>query len=65
MHLFFKSASVEGDYRIGKVQINPGVAALNRTLDQNSMDAIVASINAQPWPSVLYPSLICMLFYGI
>jgi hypothetical protein len=44
----FKSATVEGDFNIGQVHINPGVATLNRTLDQSSMDGIVATINGLP-----------------
>jgi hypothetical protein len=60
----FKSATVEGDYNIGKVHINPGVAALNRTLDQNSMDAVVASINAQPLSERFVPKFNMYAFTG-
>lgn len=44
----FKSATIEGEYSIGQVHIVPGVATLNRTLDQGSMDNIVGSINSLP-----------------
>ncbi|MGC4058316.1 MAG: hypothetical protein QM743_09400, partial [Chitinophagaceae bacterium] len=30
----FKAINVEGDFNVGKVHLTPGVAALNRTLDQ-------------------------------
>lgn len=44
----FKSATIEGDFNIGKVHLNPGAATLNRTLDQGSMDGIVGAINGSP-----------------
>lgn len=44
-----KAFSTEGDFSLGeKVHIQPGVGVLNRTLDQNNMKTIVASINALP-----------------
>lgn len=42
-----KGFSAEGEFTIGKAQILPGVAALNRTLDANSMNQVVATINSQ------------------
>lgn len=41
-----KGINAEGEFSIGKVNIVPGIGALNRTLDQNSMDAIVSTINS-------------------
>ncbi len=41
-----KGLNVEGDYQLGNVHINPGFGALNRTMDQESMNAIVAKINS-------------------
>lgn len=43
-----KGFNAEGDFNIGdKVHLLPGVGALNRTLDQGSMDVIVSNINSQ------------------
>jgi hypothetical protein len=43
-----KGFNAEGDFSIGdKVHLIPGVGALNRTLDQGSMDLIVSTINSQ------------------
>ncbi len=42
-----KGANVEGDYSVGKAHLIPGIGALNRTLDQGSMDLVVSSINSQ------------------
>lgn len=43
-----KGINFEGDFDLGGAHITPGVAALNRTLDNNSMNSIVSTINAQP-----------------
>ena len=41
-----KGLSAEGDFSLGdKVHIVPGVGALNRTIDQSSIDAVVSNIN--------------------
>ncbi len=43
-----KGFNAEGDFSIGQnIHIAPGLGALNRTLDQSSMDAVVATINNQ------------------
>jgi hypothetical protein len=43
-----KAIDVEGDFSIGeKIHLSPGVGALNRTMDQNSMNSVVARINTQ------------------
>lgn len=43
-----KGANIEGNFSIGdKAFIVPGIGALNRTLDQSSMDQVVSSINSQ------------------
>lgn len=43
-----KGFNAEGDFSIGeKVHLAPGIGALNRTLDQGSMDGVVATINNQ------------------
>ncbi|MBL7713745.1 MAG: hypothetical protein JNL13_14825 [Chitinophagaceae bacterium] len=44
----FKSFTIEGDFSAGEVHLTPGAATLNRTLDQNSMDEVAATINASP-----------------
>lgn len=43
-----KGINFEGDFDLGKVHISPGVGALNRTIDGNSMSSVVSAINAQP-----------------
>ncbi|PZF73976.1 hypothetical protein DN068_06460 [Taibaiella soli] len=40
-----KTFSAEGDFQAGNVHLSPGVGALNRTMDQTSMNAVVSSIN--------------------
>ncbi|MCC6185769.1 MAG: hypothetical protein IT256_01310, partial [Chitinophagaceae bacterium] len=60
----FKSATIEGDFNIGKVHINPGVATLNRTLDQGSMDAIVGTINSLPLGDRFIPKYNMYAFTG-
>lgn len=45
-----KGFNAEGDYSVGKVHMNPGIGILNRTLDENSMKAVAATINLQPLP---------------
>jgi hypothetical protein len=51
-----KGFNAEGNFSLGdKVHITPGVGALNRTLDQVSMDAVAATINAQPLATRFYP----------
>ncbi|MEI8278134.1 MAG: DUF6029 family protein [Bacteroidota bacterium] len=40
-----KGISAEGDYSIGKLHLLPGVGAINRTIDQTSMEAITSTIN--------------------
>lgn len=51
-----KGFNAEGDFQLGdKVHIAPGVGALNRTLDQASMDAIVGTINGQDTLSRFVP----------
>jgi Family of unknown function (DUF6029) len=42
-----KGGSVEGDFNAGKVHIIPGVGFLNRTLDENSYQAVVATVKTQ------------------
>lgn len=43
-----KGASIDGSFSIGdKVFLTPGIGALNRTIDQSSMDQIVSTINSQ------------------
>lgn len=60
----FKSGTIDGDFSIGKVHIAPGVAALNRTLDQSSMDAVVATINSQNIPERFIPKYNMYAFTG-
>ncbi|MCB0696759.1 MAG: hypothetical protein KDC07_05310 [Chitinophagaceae bacterium] len=43
-----KGASIDGSFSIGdKVFLTPGIGALNRTLDQASMDQVASTINSQ------------------
>ncbi len=43
-----KGFNAEGDFNVGdKVHLVPGVGVVNRTLDQNSMDLVVGTINSQ------------------
>ena len=52
-----KGINLEGDFNIGeKVHLSPGIAALNRTLDQTSMDAIVSGINSQALETRFVPT---------
>jgi len=52
-----KGINAEGDFSIGEtVHLSPGVGGLNRTLDQGSMDAVVASINNQDKASRFVPT---------
>lgn len=44
----FKAINFDGDFSLGKVHLSPGIAALNRTLDQSAMDNIVSTINNLP-----------------
>ena len=39
-----KAITAEGDFNVGKVHLIPGVGALNRTLDQTSMNQVAATI---------------------
>ena len=39
-----KGLNIEGDYNVGKVHLVPGAGVLNRTLDQVSMNNVVATI---------------------
>lgn len=43
-----KGFNAEGDFSIGKAHIVPGIGALNRTLDANSMSSVVGIVNSQP-----------------
>jgi len=43
-----KGLNFEGEFSLGKVRLSPGVGALNRTLDANSMLSVVEALNAQP-----------------
>ena len=44
-----KGANIEGDLDLGKkAHITPGIGVVNRTMDQASMDYVVATINAMP-----------------
>jgi hypothetical protein len=43
-----KGVDIEGDVSIGKAQLIPGIGAINRTLDANSMSSVAGAINSQP-----------------
>lgn len=52
-----KGFNAEGEFAIGdKVFLTPGIGALNRTLDQASMDAVVARINSQALENRFVPT---------
>ncbi|RYD57706.1 MAG: hypothetical protein EOP56_07995 [Sphingobacteriales bacterium] len=53
-----KGINVEGGFDVGKnknIHLSPGVGAVNRTLDQTSMDLIVNTINNQDFPTRFIP----------
>jgi hypothetical protein len=44
-----KGGNIEGDFDLGKkAHVTPGIGIVNRTMDQASMDYVVATINAMP-----------------
>lgn len=44
-----KGVNLEGDFNLGsKAHITPGVGIVNRTMDQESMDYVVSTINTYP-----------------
>ena len=50
-----KAINAEGEYSVGKVNLTPGVAVLNRTIDEESMAKIAATVNAQDLSTRFYP----------
>jgi hypothetical protein len=50
-----KGINLAGNYKVGKVYLNPGASAVSRTLDNTSMNSIVASINAQSFETRFEP----------
>ncbi len=42
-----RGINAEGDFSINKLHLMPGIGAINRTIDQASMNSIVANINGQ------------------
>ncbi len=50
-----KGFNIEGDFSAGKVHLVPGLGALNRTLDQESMNSVVGTINGQDSASRFVP----------
>lgn len=59
-----KGINFEGDLDLGKVHITPGVGALNRTLDGNSMLSVVTEINALPLKDRFDPRFNMYAFTG-
>lgn len=51
-----KGFNAEGDYQIGNLHLSPGIGALNRTLDQTSMNAIVSKINSYDFEDRFVPT---------
>ncbi len=47
--------NAEGDFDAGKIHLIPGIGFLDRTLDANSMNTVVSSINTQPYPTRFIP----------
>jgi hypothetical protein len=43
-----KGVNAEGDFSVGKAHIIPGIGAINRTLDKNSLDAVKSTIESIP-----------------
>lgn len=60
----FKAAVLDGEFAFDKVQITPGIAVLNRTLDQSSMDAVATTINGQPLADRFIPKFNMYAFTG-
>lgn len=50
-----KTFSAEGDFQTGNVHLSPGAGALNRTIDQNSMNAIVSNVETLPYENRFVP----------
>jgi hypothetical protein len=50
-----KGFNAEGDYSAGNVHLNTGFGAINRTLDEKSMQGVAAFINAQDTGSRFLP----------
>jgi hypothetical protein len=60
-----KGFNAEGDFDLGKgVHIVPGVGILNRTLDEVSMNKVVARINSQDLDTRFYPRYNMYAFTG-
>ncbi len=60
-----KGFTAEGDFSAGSnVHLVPGVGALNRTMDQSSMDAVVSSINSQDVATRFVPKYNVYAFTG-
>ena len=56
--------NAEGDFNVGSVHLIPGIGALNRTLDANSMNQVVATITAQDQPTRFEPQYNMYAFTG-
>jgi len=60
-----KGFNAEGDFNIGSnVHLLPGVGVLNRTLDQNSMDAVASAVNSQDVSTRFVPMYNTYAFTG-
>jgi hypothetical protein len=59
-----KGINIEGDFAVKKVHLAPGLGMINRTLDQTSMDAIVATINSMPLSDRFVPMYNTYAFTG-
>lgn len=59
-----KGFNAEGDFSVGKAHISPGIGALNRTLDDASMNYIVSNVNAQPVETRFEPRYNTYAFTG-
>ncbi|OJW79471.1 MAG: hypothetical protein BGO69_12090 [Bacteroidetes bacterium 46-16] len=60
-----KGFNAEGDFSLGSnAHLLPGIGVLNRTLDQNSMDGVVSSINSQDVSTRFVPMYNTYAFTG-
>lgn len=59
-----KGLNAEGDFNIASMRINPGLGVLNRTIDASSMNAVIATINAQEVTERFAPKFNMYAFSG-
>ncbi len=50
-----RGANLNGNFKIGKVYLNPGLSTVSRTLDNTSMNSIISAINQQDFSTRFAP----------